>query len=55
MPKTNQLIEFCESIYMARKENDLHREKQLFNLLIWIYRSPELLIQLTGNYLKTKN
>ncbi len=55
MPDCNQLIEFCDCIYMARKEQDLHREMQLFNLLIRIYRSPELLIQLTRNYLKTNN
>lgn len=35
---------------MARKEKDLLREKMLYELLIRIYRSPELLIQLTGNY-----
>jgi hypothetical protein len=51
MPVCDQLIELCGSIYMARKENDLKREKKLYDLLIRIYRSPELLIQLTGNYL----
>jgi hypothetical protein len=51
MPSCDQLIELCDSIYMSRKENDLMREKTLYDLLIRIYRSPELLIQLTGNYL----
>ena len=47
MPNCNQLIEFCDSIYMARKEKDLVKEKHLYELLVKIYRSPELLIQLT--------
>ena len=49
MPKTNQLIEFCNCIYRARREEDFEREFSLYQLLIRIYRSPELLLQLTGS------
>jgi len=44
MPKPD----LCESIYIARAEGDLYNEQRLYELLIRIYRSPEILIKLTG-------
>jgi len=35
-------------------EGDLVREKQLYDLLILMYRSPEALIKITGTRLKYK-
>jgi hypothetical protein len=49
MPRTTDLMEFCDGIYIARLEGDLKREQSLYDLLIKLYRSPELLLKLTGN------
>ena len=54
MPNTNDLMDLCESIYIARAEGDLHNEQRLYELLIRIYRSPEILIKLTGTGLEGK-
>ena len=51
MPYTEDLVDLCYSIYFARMEGDLIKEKTLYDLLIRIYRSPEILLKLTGNYL----
>lgn len=48
MPNTYDLKELCESIYIARSEGDLKKERDLYELLIRIYRSPEILLKLTG-------
>ena len=54
MPNTDDLMDLCESIYIARAEGDLHNEQRLYELLIRIYRSPEILIKLTGTGLEGK-
>lgn len=51
MPYCEEIIEFCDSIYMARRDGDLVREQKLYELLIRMYRSPEILINLTKDYL----
>ena len=48
MPCTKNLYEICEGIYIAQQEGDLVKEKQLFDLLIMLYRSPEALIKISG-------
>eukprot|EP01017_Pseudomicrothorax_dubius_P009121 TRINITY_DN13051_c0_g1_i1.p1 TRINITY_DN13051_c0_g1~~TRINITY_DN13051_c0_g1_i1.p1 ORF type:complete len:203 (+),score=41.95 TRINITY_DN13051_c0_g1_i1:210-818(+) len=48
MPRTTDLMEFCDGIYIARLEGDLKREQYLYDMLIKLYRSPELLLKLTG-------
>ena len=52
LPNTKQLFEICEGIFIAQMEGDLVREKQLYDLLILMYRSPEALIKITGTRLK---
>lgn len=54
LPDTSQLFELCEGIFIAQQEGDLVREKQLYDLLILIKRSPEALIKITGTKLKYK-
>jgi len=54
MPNTDDLMDLCESIYIARAEGDLYNEQRLYELLIRIYRSPEILIKLTGTGLEGK-
>ena len=53
MPNTDDLMDLCESIYIARA--DLYNEQRLYDLLIRIYRSPEILIKLTGNGIEGKS
>ena len=48
MPNTQDIWDLCESIYIARIEGDLKKEQRLYDLLIRIYRSPEILLKLTG-------
>lgn len=54
LPNTKQLFELCEGIFIAQQEGDLVREKQLYDLLILMYRSPEALIKITGTRLQHK-
>ncbi len=52
MPYPYDLIELCDGIIVYRMEGDLKKEFDLYNLLIRIYRSPEILLKLTGTKLK---
>jgi hypothetical protein len=47
LPDTEQLFEICEGIFIAQLEDDLVKEKNLYELLIRIYRSPETLLKIT--------
>ena len=48
LPNTSKLFEICEGIFIAQLEGDLRKEKRLYDLLIYIYRSPHLMIEITG-------
>lgn len=55
LPETEKLFEICEGIFIAQLEGDMVKEKRLYDLLIIVYRSPELMIKMTGakqQYLK---
>ena len=55
LPETQKLFEICEGIFIAQLEGDMLSEKRLYDLLITVYRSPELMIKMTGakqQYLK---
>ena len=52
LPNTSQLFELCEGVFIAQQEGDLVREKQLYDLMILMYRSPEALIKITGHKLE---
>jgi len=45
---TAKLWALCNDIYTARYHGDLAMEEELFAMLIDIYRSPETLLQLSG-------
>ncbi len=47
MPEPSDLIELCEGIYIFRNQRQLENENSLYDLLIRIYRSPEILIEIT--------
>lgn len=51
MPYPNDIIELCDGITVYRMEGNLEKEYELYNLLIRIYRSPEILLKLTGTVL----
>ena len=51
LPNVKQLFEICEGIFIAQAEGDLVKEKQLYDLLILMYRSPEALLKITGTRL----
>merc|ERR550534_2130850 len=44
---TSVLLDLCNGIYIARKASDLETEYEFYYELIRIYRSPELLIQVS--------
>ncbi|EFJ40273.1 hypothetical protein VOLCADRAFT_69738, partial [Volvox carteri f. nagariensis] len=47
LPSTRRLVALCQDIYVARAEGELVLEEQLFRALINVYRSPELLFELS--------
>mmetsp|Transcript_210 Transcript_210/g.187 ORF Transcript_210/g.187 Transcript_210/m.187 type:complete len:154 (+) Transcript_210:136-597(+) len=48
MPNPDDLREICNAIYIARMEGNYKKEYRLYNTLIRLYRSPEMLLKLTG-------
>ena len=42
------LVELCEGVMIAQIENNLKVEKDLYNLLISILRSPETIMKITN-------
>ena len=52
MVDPSKLFEICEGIFIAQVEGDLVKEKQLYCLLINMYRSPETLLKITGTHIK---
>ena len=47
MKNTEPLIELCDGIDIYRKNNNLEKELYLYELLIKLYRSPEVIIAIT--------
>lgn len=47
MPEPIDLITMCEDIFIAREDKELVLERELYNELIELYRSPESLIAIT--------
>lgn len=44
MPECDELLSYCEDIFLARQDGDLKLEEELFRELIELYRSPERLL-----------
>ncbi|KRX09990.1 hypothetical protein PPERSA_08391 [Pseudocohnilembus persalinus] len=51
IPQTDELFDLCQGIYTARKQNDIEKEEYYYEILIKIYKSPEILRQITGDSL----
>jgi len=43
---TDDLMMFCEGIYIARHKQKLAKEEELYRRLIKIYRTPTMLVEL---------
>ena len=43
----DDMISFCDGIFIARRTGDLFREEELFRKLLKLYRSPNALVALT--------
>jgi hypothetical protein len=56
MPNVGELFDLCQSIwscstigiYIARVDGNLKKEEIFYELLVRIYRSPEILFKMTG-------
>lgn len=48
LPDTDKLRDIIEGIDIAQSEGDFETEKHLYNLLIAVYRDPQLMLKLTG-------
>jgi len=42
MPNCDDLIELIDSIYKHRRDGDVYKEQKLYEILIRIFRSPEI-------------
>lgn len=49
MPNVGELFDLCQSIYIARVDGNLKKEEIFYELLVRIYRSPEILFKMTGS------
>lgn len=47
LPEPQDLVTMCEDIFMAREDGDLMLERDLWNEIIQLYRSPESIIAVT--------
>ena len=52
MPDVKDIIEVVEAIHLARKSGQHARETRLFEKLMRLYRSPAVLLQITGERLR---
>jgi len=51
MPNVDLFVDICNGVYTARLRGDLVKEYKLYFTLIKLYRSPELLLQVSGGEL----
>eukprot|EP00808_Paulinella_micropora_P024729 g23047.t1 len=47
MQDVDDLVAYCQAIYVARRAGELVKEETLYRRLIKIYRTPALLVTLT--------
>lgn len=52
MPEAGFLIDICDGIIIAQMEQNLWAEKDLYYLLLYILRSPESILKITGPFWK---
>jgi len=47
LPYVDRILQICEDIYLVRERGNLALEEELFAKLIFLYRSPEMMIKYT--------
>ena len=52
LPDVKDIVEIIEAMHLARKSGQLKRETELQEMLLRLYRSPAVLLQITGERLK---
>ena len=52
LPDVRDLTDLCEGMYIARKQKDLEQETLLHETILRLYRSPQVMLQVTGERLK---
>jgi hypothetical protein len=47
LPSTERLWNLCKDIYTARQHGDFLLEEELYNILILVYRTPDVMQQMS--------
>lgn len=47
LPNVDKILQLCLDIYMVRESRDLVLEEELFAKLLFLFRSPEMLVRYT--------
>jgi piezo-type mechanosensitive ion channel component 1/2 len=55
MPETIDILTMCEDVFHVRQDGEYALERQLYNELIELYRSPERLIAVTKKKSETND
>ena len=53
-PYTEDILKICQSIHIYRVNRQLEKEEELYQILIDIMRSPEMIKSICGSSLKKK-
>lgn len=47
LPNVDRVLKLCTDIFVVRETGELELEEQMFEKLIFLYRSPETMIKMT--------
>lgn len=47
LPCVDRVLKLCNDIFIVRETGEMEMEEQLFDKLIFLYRSPETMIKMT--------
>jgi hypothetical protein len=47
LPNVDRIMDLCIEIYLVRENDEFTLEEELFAKLLFIYRSPEIMIKYT--------
>lgn len=53
MPDVKYIVTAIQAIHLARKSGQLRRETELHEMLLRLFRSPAVLLRITGGRLKS--
>lgn len=55
LPNVDRILKLCHSVYMVRENKQYILEEYLYAKIIFLYRSPEMMIRYTKNDERKKN